>query len=332
MINRAKLIQKLQAWLLAIAICIGCIVYAAFHYLRFLSPLKPYVNLGLEYVVPCLIFIMLFVSFCKVDVKQMRPRRWHAVLLIIQFVLSVFFIFMIRTSSSDAVVYTLEGVLVCVIIPTAAAAAVITGKLGGNESSLTSYMLMSNVLSAILIPLLFPLISDNGETFWHEFSIIVPRVFPMIVLPLFLGLFVRYFVRRLHHFIVNNCKYLAFYLWGITLVSVTGEALRCIVNSDESGFMLIMLAFSGLISCAVQFAVGKLVGHQEGQRVTAGQGFGQKNMVFGVWTAFTYLSPAAAISPGTYVLWQNIVNGFQMWYRTRWNENRAKEGLEPYQE
>ena len=43
---------------------------------------------------PWLIFIMLFVSFCKVDVEvKMRPRKWHAVLLIIQFVLSVFFIF-----------------------------------------------------------------------------------------------------------------------------------------------------------------------------------------------------------------------------------------------
>ena len=149
MIDREKLVKKLQAWLLAIAICIGCIVYAAFHYLSFLSPLKPYVNLGLEYVVLWLIFIMLFVSFCKVDVKEMRPRKWHAALLVIQLVLSVVFILIIRTTSSEAVVYTLEGVLVCVIIPTAAAAAVITGKLGGNESSLTSYMIMSTLLLLI---------------------------------------------------------------------------------------------------------------------------------------------------------------------------------------
>ena len=330
--NKEKIIKTVRTYLLPLAIVTGCIVYSAFHFLAFLSPLKPYVAVTLDKAIPWFIFTMWFVSFCKVEVKQMKPHRWHFYLIVLQTVICVACTFIIRSFPQAGFALPLEGFLVCVITPTAAAAAVIGGKLGGNESSLTSYMLMSNVLSAILIPLLFPLISDNGETFWHEFSIIVPRVFPMIVLPLFLGLFVRYFVRRLHHFIVNKCKDLAFYLWGITLVSVTGEALRCIVNSDESGFMLIMLAFSGLISCAVQFAVGKLVGHQEGQRVTAGQGFGQKNMVFGVWTAFTYLSPAAAISPGTYVLWQNIVNGFQMWYRTRWNENRAKEGLEPYQE
>ena len=62
---------------------------------------------------------MLFVSFCKVDVKEMRPRKWHAALLVIQLVLSVVFILIIRTTSRDAVVYTLEGVLECVIILTA---------------------------------------------------------------------------------------------------------------------------------------------------------------------------------------------------------------------
>ena len=332
MINRAKLIQKLQAWLLAIAICIGCIVYAAFHYLSFLLPLKPYVNLGLEYVVPWLIFIMLFVSFCKVDVKQMRPRKWHAVLLIIQFVLSVFFIFMIRTSSSDAVVYTLEGVLVCVIIPTAAAAAVITGKLGGNESSLTSYMIMSNMSSAVLIPFLFPFITDNGSGFIEDFLQILPRVFPMIVLPFVTALAVKYYVPKFHYFIVTKCKNLAFYIWATTTITITGEVLRSIVNSKEDGSFLLFLALVSLIVCFIQFCVGKIVGHFFGQRISAGQAFGQKNMVFGVWVALSYLAPTAAISPGCYVLWQNLVNSFQLWYRDKWNERLQKQGKPPYQE
>ena len=330
--NKEIVIRTVRTYLLPLAIVTGCIIYSTFHFLSFLSPLKPFVAVTLDKAIPWLIFTILFISFCKVEVSKMKPHRWHFYLIILQTLICVGLTFSIMLYPDMVLSLPIEGFMVCVITPTASAAAVIGGKLGGNESSLTSYMLISNVLSAILIPLLFPLISDNGETFWHEFSIIVPRVFPMIVLPLFLGLFVRYFVRRLHHFIVSKCKDLAFYLWGLTLVSVTGEALRCIVNSDESGFTLILLAFAGLLSCAFQFAVGKLVGHYEGQRITAGQGFGQKNMVFGVWTAFTYLSPAAAIAPGTYVLWQNIVNGFQMWYRSRWNERRAKDGLEPYQE
>lgn len=332
MIDREKLVKKLQAWLLAIAICIGCIVYAAFHYLSFLSPLKPYVNLGLECVVPWLIFVMLFVSFCKVDVKEMRPRKWHVALLVIQLVLSVVFILIIRTTSSEAVVYTLEGVLVCVIIPTAAAAAVITGKLGGNESSLTSYMIMSNMASAVLIPFLFPFITNNDAGFIEDFLQILPRVFPMIVMPFVTALAVKYYVPRFHHFIVTKCKNLAFYIWATTTITITGEVLRSIVNSKEEGSFLLFLALVSLIVCLIQFCIGKLVGHIAGQRISAGQAFGQKNMVFGVWVALSYLAPTAAISPGCYVLWQNLVNSYQLWYRDKWNDRLQKQGKSPYQE
>lgn len=324
--------QKLQAWLLAVAIALGCVIYAAFHFLSFLAPLKPWVNLGLEYIVPWLIFIMLFVSFCKVDVKQMRPRKWHVALLFIQLTLSVAIIFAIRECSNLNVIYSLEGVLVCVIIPTAAAAAVITGKLGGNESSLTSYMIMSNIASAVLIPVLFPLVSTEGAGFIEDFLKILPRVFPMIVMPFLTALFVKYCCKRIHHFIVTKCKDAAFYLWAVTTVTITGEVLRSIVNSSEEGLFLLFLAVLGLIVCLMQFAIGKLVGQVAGQRITAGQSFGQKNLIFGVWVAITYLSPTASIAPGCYVLWQNLVNSYQLWYRVRWNERLARQGKKPYQE
>ena len=55
-------------------------------------------------------------------------------------------------------------------------------------------------------------------------------------------------------------------------------------------------------------------------------------MVFGVWVALSYLAPTAAISPGCYVLWQNLVNSFQLWYRDKWNERLQKQGKLPYQE
>lgn len=48
-----------------------------------------------------------------------------------------------------------EGAMVCLICPTATAAAVITGKLGGSASSLTTYTLLSNLLAAVAVPLVF---------------------------------------------------------------------------------------------------------------------------------------------------------------------------------
>lgn len=56
-----------------------------------------------------------------------------------------------------------EGAMVCLICPTATAAAVITGKLGGSASSLTTYTLLSNLLAAVAVPLVFPLVEPHAD-------------------------------------------------------------------------------------------------------------------------------------------------------------------------
>ena len=44
---------------------------------------------------------------------------------------------------------------------------------------------------------------------------------------------------------------------------------------------------------------------------------GQKNTVLAIWMAYTYLNPASAIAPGSYVVWQNIINSWQLWKKRR---------------
>ena len=56
-----------------------------------------------------------------------------------------------------------EAAMVCLICPTATAAAVITGKLGGSASSLTTYTLLSNILAAVAVPLIFPLVEPHTD-------------------------------------------------------------------------------------------------------------------------------------------------------------------------
>ena len=61
----------------------------------------------------------------------------------------------------------LESVLACIISPCAAAAAVVTLKLGGNLEQMTTYTFLSNLLCALLIPICFPLIEPASQmTFW----------------------------------------------------------------------------------------------------------------------------------------------------------------------
>jgi len=59
--------------------------------------------------------------------------------------------------------------------------------------------------------------------------------------------------------------------------------------------------------------MGRMIGAKYGERIAAGQALGQKNTIFAIWMAQTYLSPLVSIAPAAYVLWQNTINSYQIW-------------------
>ena len=118
---------------------------------------------------------------------------------------------------------------------------------------------------------------------------------------------------KLHSLVVKFCGNLAFYLWGISLIIAIGLTLRSVVNSHFDPHVLLLLAVSGLIVCAWQFVTGKLVGKHYHDYISCGQGNGQKNTLLAIWTAYTYLSPVISVAPSCYIIWQNIVNSWQLW-------------------
>lgn len=314
---KAKLQRFIRLNILAIAITSGVSIYFIFHYVEFLGPIKYPLKHTVDAVIPYFIFAMLFIAFCKVEVRKMRPRRWHFMLLALQLGVPLLLAVLIKSGWMSALEVELEGAIACIVVPTAAAASVITGKLGGDESSLTTYTIISNLGAAVGIPIIFPLVSATAaqSDFISEFLMIMGKVFPMIVLPLIVAQGIRWFIKPLHHFIVTRLKEAAFYLWALTLTSISATAVSNMMNSEESGTTLIWLAVIGLVTTLGQFGLGKLLGHLDGQRISGGQGLGQKNMVFGIWVTYSYLSPTAAIAPGCYILWQNIFNSWQLWYR-----------------
>ncbi len=331
--NKSQLIRRFRTYMLIISVSCGLLGYLAFHNLGFLKPVKGYVSSFAQDGLPILIFIMLFSAFCKVSIKEMKPKVWHFTLIGFQIIGSFALALYLAYNPHTPYLVPLEGALICIITPTAASAAVLAGKLGGNESTLTTYTLMCNVAAALAIPLIFPLFSDVAQgSFLDQCVVILNKVFPVIVLPLFIAFMVRFFLKPVHKFIVTKLNDLGFYLWGFTLMVISGKTFATIFNSQESAAYLWLLAFVGLLCTAMQFSLGKLMGHLEKQRITAGQALGQKNMVFGLWIALTYLSPTAAIAPGCYIIWQNVVNAYQMWYREQLLIKWQKEGKKPYQE
>lgn len=91
-----------------------------------------------------------------------------------------------------------ECAMLCFICPTAAAAGVITSKLGGSLSDTVSYVVLINIAVAVILPITIPIVNpDTGASFIEGFTAISARVFPLLVLPLLLAWFIRYTMRRL---------------------------------------------------------------------------------------------------------------------------------------
>ena len=210
-----------------------------------------------------------------------------------------------------------EGAMVCLICPTATAAAVITGKLGGSVSALTTYTLLSNILTAVAVPLLFPLVEPHADlSFVGAFLKILSKVFPLLLCPFIAALLIRRFLPKLHLFLLNLHN-AAFYLWAVALTIVTAQTFKSLFQSDASVQVEIWIALAGLITCAVQFLLGKQIGTHYHDRTSAGQALGQKNTVLAIWMSYTYLDPLSSVAPGSYVLWQNIINSYQLWKKRK---------------
>lgn len=327
-----RIVGFLKMWLLPTAMTLGTALYLMFANIGALSPYRHSALRLVETLMPVAVFATLFFTFCKMNVRDMKPRPWHAATLALQTLLCLGCAFLIikfmKPSSFSELVA--EGVLACLLSPTATAAAVITGKLGGNAASITTYTLESNLLSALLVPLICPLIHPMpGIHVVEAFSVVLLRVSQLLVMPFVLAQFVKYVIPPLHRRL-TSLKNVAFYTWGVTLVMVTGMTMRVVFAHLDRLDLVAALVFGALAVCLFKFAVGRFIGGLKSpeDRISAGQALGQKNTTFTIWMALTYLSPIAAVAPGSYVIWQNIINSWELWRHEK-NQKAAEVQKHP---
>lgn len=308
------LLRLLKNWTLPLAMLAGSLAYFLFANVSFLAPTKPYVHSLVGVLTPLLIFAQLTLTFCKVEWHELKPKPWHAWLLLIQFLSCLLVVsLLLCIPMGPAYRGVFEGAMVCLICPTATAAAVITAKLGGSAATLSTYTLLSNFLAAVVVPLVFPLVEPHeGIGFLAAFSKILGRVFPLLLLPFILACVFRLYLPRVHRFLVGASD-AAFYLWAVALAIVSGQTVRSLVQSSAPLVVEVSVALAGLLVCILQFWAGKRIGGRYGDRISGGQALGQKNTVLAIWMAYTYLTPLSSVGPGSYVLWQNLFNSWQLW-------------------
>jgi BASS family bile acid:Na+ symporter len=263
-------------------------------------------------------FLVLFVTFCKVDFRQLRPVAWHFWIGLFQLIfIGALMGLMLGFHMTGDSLILLEAILMCVISPCATAAAVVTQKLGGSLEQMTTYTFISNFITALLVPVCFPLIEKGADiTFWAAFLKILYEVFIVLIVPMLLAYIVKHYMHPLHSRIIA-IRDLSYYLWACSLMIVTGTTVKNIVHADTTVALLMAIALLGLVMCIVQFAVGRFIGHYFNHTQESGQALGQKNTAFAIWLSSVYLNPLSSVGPGCYILWQNIVNSVEIWQKRR---------------
>ena len=318
--------QIIREWMLPISLTVGAATYLAYHFMP--EPVHrfgPVLSDIVAVVQPLLLFAMLFLTFCRIEPRQLMPHRWHWPLLLIQglsFVALGALIVLLKSKLQDGAgdwIVLIESAMLCLICPTATAAAVVTRKLGGDVPGITTYTILINLLVAFLVPAVVPMVHpQGGVTFWMAFSMILAKVFPLLIMPCLAAWLTRYLLPKAHSWLISKPD-LPFKIWAVSLALAIAVTVKAIVHSDLSFILLCLIALVSLLCCIFQFAVGRWVGswygHKKGRhdkKITAGQALGQKNTVFAIWMGYTFMTPESSIVGGFYSIWHNLYNSWQL--------------------
>lgn len=295
------MLQKLRPWMLPIAMLTGFLTHDT---IGALTPLAPW-----------LIFVMLLITFCKVRPHEFRLTSLSLWLLAVQVGLAVGLYAVVNRFDSIMA----QGLFICVFCPTATAAPVITGMLGGSVPRVATFSIVSNVAVALLSPLLFPWIGGEvaSPTFGESIAIIASRIGPLVFAPLVLAFVLRTTLPKVHGFLATHQSF-SFYIWAVSLTIVVGTSVSFAMSEPAELIpQMLLLAAGAGVMCVVQFVIGRVVGRRCGDRVAGAQSLGQKNTVLAIWMALSWMNPLSSIAPAAYIAWQNTINSLQLYRHQR---------------
>lgn len=262
-----------------------------------------------QMITPTLIFLMLFVTFCRVKPRQMKPSMLHVWLLLFQTVVCIG-VYLALRPLNDIVA---QGAMICVLAPVAMAAVVIGGMLGANVATMATYSLLCNMAVALLAPVILTFTGIGTCTFTQ----ILARIAPLLVMPFAAAQFCRFVFPKAAQWVGNHSQ-ISFYMWLASLLVIIGRTTAFIIDLHDASLSTeLWLAFAALVICLVQFKVGRMLGRRYGDPAAGGQSLGQKNTVLAVWMAQSFLNPISSIAPTAYIVWQNFVNSYQLWKKDK---------------
>lgn len=296
--------QKFKTYAMPVAMVIGILFHRWVGELKFLSP--------------WLIAAMLFVTFTRVKVKELRLRKIHAGLLGFQLVVSVALYLLLMSLGVSEVIS--QGVMMCVFMPTAMASVVIGAMLGANVGTMTTFTLLSNMAVAVTAPVLFSFVGTNTDLpFLTSFWMVMRRLLLLVVTPFALAALMERFATKAYDYVHRHQQW-SFYLWVVALIILMGSTTNFILAQPKEAILTeVVLAIAAGVICVAQFRLGRAWGRKCGDKVSGGQSLGQKNTLLAILLAQSYLNPLSSIAPAAYIVWQNLFNSWQL---SKYKENK----------
>ena len=256
----------------------------------------------LQFLIRYLVMAMLWMAFLNIQVAGFR--REHGFVLAANWLIGLGAWAIFAGFNRDLAL----AALLIGMTPTATAAPVITGMLGGRVEFVTGSVVLTNVVAGLFFPLLLPPILGT-----HTPIPVLPFLYQtagIVLVPLFLAQALRLGAPKLTKTILSH-RQVSFYAWLLVLFLATANASH-FMRTTVCGFGIaaqIALIAAGL--CAVNFSVGRKIGGSTLAR-EASQSLGQKNTMLTIWLALTFVNPLVALGPTFYIVCHNSYNAWQL--------------------
>jgi len=194
------------------------------------------------------------------------------------------------------------------ITPTATAAPVIMGFLGGQVEYVVAAFMLTNLSVVALLPGLLPLVLGRPSP--DLFGQVLATVTLVVLIPLAAA----WVVRTIHPPATawpRHLRNVSFGAWLLAVFLAMANASHFLLTQPVRMVVLAQIAGVSAVVCAANFALGRVVGGAQFGR-EGSQALGQKNTAFSIAFAITYAGPLVALGPTFYVLWHNLWNSWQL--------------------
>lgn len=270
-----------------------------------LGALFPQVHV-FSFLVQYLLMVMLFFAFLDLEFK---PQTFQtSVLWILLANIAVAFLSYAALVSFDSL-FALTAFMTA-IAPTAIAAPVIMSFIKGRIDYVVAAVLVTNISSAVIIPLTLPFLLDAGVRI-SVWEVLQPVLLVMFV-PLILAQLVSHLSSGTRDFLRKG-KQFSFAIWLLNLFVISANASNFLRQEDSHSISsLLIIALISLVLCIVNFGLGALLGGRQNWQ-EASQSLGQKNLSFVIWIALTFINPLVAMGPTFYILYHHLYNSWSIY-------------------